>query len=408
MTARTCSIVMLSLVLVAAPIAAQEEPPPVPAPAPEEPPAQAQRPGSILVELGYWISQPAGLEYTPATQSSLTGSDTTLLSVPYGTIARPRYRVGYVFRNGIGDFILTYYSQTQRSRIQATSPGNFVFGETLVNPFFAGVLDDGRADGFVSDSTTAIRDFRLDFGREAFDTPRAKGKWFIGLRRMSHRRELSARYLALVPPPDQFPPLVPPFGPRPDLVPLPDTAVSESQYSGRGAELGMDFVVPFGAKGKVSFEAGLALAALRGRIRSRYLSLTRVYAVQGLQDFCGGATCVLAPPFDEFSLQIQDVGVTINVIDHINQLTVPIGLNAPSLSSTGEILDTYLGFRWRAWRGLEAFAGFRSTRYGNVAAELRPKTVSVSANGVLNVQDVSRDRHSVHYEGYYLGLSFVY
>jgi len=347
---------------------------------------------TILLEAWAWVAQAYGIDYTPATQvDSLVSSQSNLLRFPTGTEARGRYRVAYTFPGRIGEFAITYYSHEEKPALAAGRPGEFLLGETLVHPLHAGVFDDGLADWVESDTVTRLRDFRIDYYRPAFRNEQASAKWFVGWRRVFHSREIGATYYALAP---DLPPVLPPISTlRPDLDPVPDTAFQKSQFEGRGPEAGMDFLVPLW-EDRIELEAGFALAVLRGVFETYYTSQTSAYAL----DLGGGDFVALAPPYDEFN--------DSSLINDIRQLALPIGLASGRVSGDATAVDAYIGVRWRAWKSLEVLAGFRASRYDDVALELRPKQVTYSINGVLNVEDVERSLDSAGYEGFYGGLAY--
>jgi hypothetical protein len=81
--------------------------------------------------------------------------------------------------------------------------------------------------------------------------------------------------------------------------------------------------------------------------------------------------------------------------------------------ATSQVLETYLGVRWKAWRGLEAFGGYRIARYTDVGADIRPNQITWTrdpSSRAINavVADVIRTSHSVNYEGFYAGVSYKY
>ncbi len=363
------------------------------------PEADEGKHGWFFAEISDWISQPSGLEYTPATAADLQDPyGTRVLDVGNSTENRFRYRVGYVLNHNLGEFILTWWSHDTRAALNQYAPGSFVFGESAVVPYHAGVFDNGLADAFESTTRTKLRDLRIDYVRVAFSSPRITGKWFVGYRHVQHQRGLDVAYFALDP---NLPPI--PANKEATLAPLADVAAVQSDFSGRGAEAGLDLALPI--KGKVWVETGLALAILRGKTTTAYRSLTHYYLLTPPQ----GNPTVIAPPYDEFSQRLDpNDPASSPLVDFIQQVDAPVGLNAVSESVNAQVLETYLGFRWRAWRDLEAFAGFRNARYTNVGMDLRPKTVAPSSNGVLNFQDVTRIDHSVSYEGYYVGVSYRY
>lgn len=417
---------LMALALLGQPLTHAQEPPPEPPPPaptpapppPEEPsapqPSSEERseppPSDLLVEFEGWVAQPAGLEFFPATQNDPNNTvGTRLLQTEYGTESEARVRAAYRLPGGAGLIGGTYYSHDAESALEQFSPGSFVFGEQLTHPLLAGFNNDGLADAFESASLTALRDWRVDFQRPAFSTARVTGDWFIGWRRVSHRRAQAAIYHALVP---DLPPLVPPLtAPRPDLNPLPDVASISSRFEGRGPAAGFDVDFPLW-KGKLLFEGGLSVAVLRGETDASYTALNSFYVVNAPE--IGLDNVILGPPYgDEFEFiypNPTDPNLPpLALIDSITQRQAAIGLQAQRLSSTSQVLESYLGFRWKLLRRFEFYGGFRSTRYDDVGVDLRPKvatpTFTEDGNIIFNVQDVTQDKRSATYEGLYLGVT---
>jgi hypothetical protein len=416
----------LLLALLAGTAAAQQpdSPPPTPAKSPaavEEPydddddeeAAEPQvsetsaRPfGRFYVEANLWMAQPTGTEYTPTVVNNPARPyDSYVPEVPYRTVSRLQGRFAWIISDDIGEIVGTYYSQTQRSDQMGSSPGNYIFGESQASPLFAGVWNDGLADAYDTATRTELRDVRIDFARKAMDAAHFRAKWFAGLRRVNFKWDASTSYHALVLPPDLFPPQIPPLDYRPDLDPLPDTAVSLSEYEGRGIEAGLDFEIPFGREKKFAFEGGFSVAALRGTLHTQYESSTSAYILTQTD----GPAVYVEAPYDEFILPNPDTVEPDDLyVDSIQQVSFPVGVQVGSSSHASMIVETYFGFRWRPWKGLSVFAGMRDTRYQNAGEEVRPSTVTLSVAGVAAVQSVSRTSISPTYEGYYAGLGFLF
>ena len=113
------------------------------------------------------------------------------------------------------------------------------------------------------------------------------------------------------------------------------------------------------------------------------------------------------------ALEGDDEDVVVSVF----QVAAPVEVEALSVSSTSDVYDVHLGFRWRALKWLEPFAGLRQTHYSHVGLDLRPTAVSLTEgpNGVefqlsgvqnIHVDAVAQIRKSVTYEGFYFGVTF--
>jgi hypothetical protein len=390
----------LALSLTALPAAAQED---------EEDPTLDGM-GKWFLELGVWIPQPTGLDLVPATRLNPSDPwDTRGLNITPSTDSRFRYQGGIKLNKNIGEIVFTWFSHQDRTSRNESSPGRFLYGEALVTPYYAGLYYDGLADGFSAESFLKTRELRLDFCRDAFSYPRISGKWFVGYRRVSHHRRLSSDYFALV---SGLPPLVPPLtDPRPDLDPGVDSAQMFSDVTVRGGEAGIEVQMPLVAK-KAWVEAGFAIAVLRGRASTDYSATTYRYAMTD----SGAFLYVLDPPFDEFGVDTDpadpDEGA---LVDDIVQQRLDIGFRSNNESINSQALEMFLGLRWKIWKDMEVFAGYRSVRYPNLGVELRQMDAipmdldpPVGEDPVFNIPAPTRVEHDLNYEGYYAGLAYSF
>ncbi len=346
---------------------------PAPAPPPEEP-----KDTRFFFQAEVWGAQPIGLQYQPVVIVDPAG-EFQRPDVTMKANARGRYRIGYRFPRNVGEFIGTYWSQQDFASLTDVDPTNFDFGESQVGTFGAGVLDDGFADGVIADTRTKTREFRLDFYRDAFETSRVRGRWFVGLRRLDHQRLMEIEYTAIG---ANLPIAIDPSSgdTRTDLFPLPDSAALSSSWSGRGLEAGFDLHLAIHRR--FWMEAGLAISAMRGRSVSRHSSNTWVF-----EETTVSGPVVLEPPFD-------DAFSDPNRIPNIHQVAVPLAFNEESTVLASDLIEAYLEFRCRAWKGLEAFAGFRNSHYDNVGRDLG-----------LTLDSPSVERNA-GFEGYYAGLAY--
>ena len=364
--------------------------------------AYTPKESGVFAEVTAWFAQPSGLGLTPATETGDgTGADTHPLSVDLGTANRMRTRIGYRLPHGLGEFVLTWFAHEDTRTFERLSPSDFVYGEILAHPVFAGTFDDGLADGFSSDILVRMRDLRIDYYRDAFSSPRIRGKWYVGYRRVSLQRNIDALYYSLAP---NLPAILDPLtnGPKPGLDPLPDFARVRSEFSARGAEAGLEVEMPVLRRFRI--EAGLGVAALRGRMSSEYASTTHTYAIDE-----NGTLIFVEPPFDLLGEFIDPQNPELGAwVDRAVQESFGIGYSSNNESANSFAVETYLGFRWRVWRDLDLVGGFRTATFGNVGLELRPKNVTLNPNGSYNVQDVTRTTYDVNFEGYYAGVAYVY
>ncbi len=389
-----------------------EEPPKETSPEPPkeaqeeaEAPAQSDSKGEVYLEAEVWVAQPTGTEYAPATQLDPDNPlQETILTISHGTEPEGRFRAGYTLPGDWGTIVVTYLKQEDDAELARATPGEFMFGEVSVNPLFAGFANDGLTDSFTTVTRTRLRDLRLDIYRPAFRGARVSGDWFVGWRRVTHIRQMSTLYRALLPDlPVFLPPTVPcpPNAGCPNLAPIPDSGSIDSSFEGRGISAGLE--VDFHLwQDKLWLETGVSLAVLRGEIKSDYNSTTSAYFVRVDIDGDGTPESLIVNPlfyedFDEFA---SDVG----------QATLPIGLEADAIATTSQVVDASVALRWRARRWLEAFVGFRDTRYTDVGVDLRAKVVAISIDDfgfpVRNFEDVTEVDRSVTYEGFYGGIAF--
>ena len=374
-------------------------PPPTPAPTPAPTPVPAATPAQddeepaeksvrIYVEIGTWGAEPLGLEYEPATRETGTVAGTEIVTMDHEPQYEGYYEAGLVLGRDFGHVRASWYAQTENSDIAASDPGSFRYGQILSHPYLAGFANDGLADGFTAASTTRYSEFRLDLMRPAFRSESILGTWFVGVRRITHDRELAASYFALSP---TLPPILPP---NPALIPNADQALVTSRYQGRGIEVGMEFRMPI-VPDRFEFETGFAVAALRGKIDATYESTNWAYVFNDDGD-ADTPPVVLTPPYgDEFGDAATSQGATTT------------RLVANGRSTVSPAVDMFVGVRGRVWRGLELLLGFRDAYYGDVGVDLRPKVVT-SAPGGVNVQDVTEVDRSVQYEGGYFSVAFTF
>lgn len=358
--------------------------------------------GKIHVELAIWATQPRGLDFFPATEGDPNAPlNTSLVKFDGGTESERRIRFGYRFGQNRGAVMVTWFKHDGGGAIVDRRPGEFVFGTTLTHPLFSGFSNDGFADAYDYQFSDELSDGRIDYSRTAVKNRRVIADWFVGVRRVKHSRFQAVNYFALDP---GLPALLPPLtAPRPDLDPNTETAIMSSSFTGRGIEAGMDFKFPM-LKGKVVFESGLAVAALRGKIGTDYTSLTHFYV---FTDPDTGDVLNLTAPYDEFELFFQRTDGSIRpVVDFVTQESLTLGLTNQSLSTSSLVIETYLGVRWNIWRTLEVFLGFRNAQYSDVGLDLRPVGTSVTAG--VNLGQLDSTRHSVTYEGFYGGLSYAF
>lgn len=333
-----------------------------------------ERGGDLMVDLGTWIAQPAGLEYRPA----LEGNE--IRDLAHGTEAEERWTVGYFLPNDSGLLEVTYFAHRTKSALSKFTPGQPNFTELWPDPELAGYNNDGRADGFSSEAETVVRDLRLRFSRPAFSTKTVDARWFVGWRRVAHQRLASARYYTVAP--LEFPTAAV------DLFPEPDLAELESRYEGRGPDAG--FAVDFDLwRRRITLETELSLAVLRGNINHFYRSLNALYATDSDGD--GVLDTLIDPPYTNANLS----GV------NVRQTFLETILTGDSLSTTSQVVEAQIGFRYKIRDWVHVKAGFRSARYDDVGADIRPVSSSVGF-----ISGIDETGTSATYEGFYTSATF--
>ncbi len=398
-------VVAATLALAVGPLPAQDDQPDPAAAAPAEEPKEPAEPKAptpppedrirFSVDIGVWVAQPAGLALEPVSViDPLDPFGTTVDDLDFGSETDARYAFGVDFGHGNGGIKGTWWGSSPETDVTEARPADFVFGELLAYPELAGYANDGLADGYDASASTLIRELRIDYYHPAFESSRVSGRWFVGYRQVACDRMLDAAYFAFEP---LMPPLFPPFLPEPrtDLTPLPDTALTSSSFNGRGLEGGLYVTVPLTTDKTISVEGGFAMAALRGDIDTVYQSTNSYYLYT---DNLGNQT-ILDPPYDQFDDVIPGTP-PVYVVDSITQETTSIGLKTDRRSASASVLEIELAMRWRFWKTLGVFGGFRSSRYDNVAVELIP-----AAPTGTNRQGMTEIPHSVTFEGFFFGLT---
>lgn len=374
---------------------------------PTETPAESEedRVGWLYVEASAWVGQPDGTSFTAATR--LDPADpfgATAMNVVPERHESGRYRAGYIVSKNVGEFLVTWFTHKVEDTISASEPGHFVFGEVPVYPLYAGVFDDGTADAFEAGASLKLRDLRVDFSRIGYQSPRVALRWTVGYRKVTHSRQQEGTYRALYPIYQGQPVVFPMFPQAPipaDILPFPDTMVQKSTFNGDGLEIGFDLNFPMGKK--VTIETGVIAALLRGNVKTDYESTEHYYVITAPSD-PNTILGVLAPPFSEFEQRDPDGSWTVA---RVRQLSTSTGVQTSEALSS-DVLETYMGVRWHAWRGLDAFLGYRATRYGNIAAEARPIAATLNANGIVNSQGFQKVDKSALYNGLYGGVSYKF
>jgi hypothetical protein len=362
----------------------------------EEPPLH--RWGGLRVSAYVWQPSLGGADDAVATRfngtsqglnAALTVSNDPALSDGYGATWTLPHQIGAI------DF--GYDAIKNTSPLQRLDPGTFLYGETLVLSDFAGVADNGYADGFRAQSVTKSRRFRVEYSHTAFESPRAKGTWHAGLRFVGHSKDVQATYYALAP---NLPPILPPSNVNPDfLAPRSDFGQWQSDFSGTGVGAGFD--AQYHVHPRVDVVGGFSLGLVTGKQKLQYRSRTHFYL---WTDPLLPHEQII-PTFDEL------VGFLGSVTDTqaLAQLDAAGSLIEDNASQAAEDFEGYLGVEGRVWRTLRLFLHVRAWAMLNAATELRPTSVALSVTGTgfaYAVTDYRRTEHSVAYQGIVLGVSY--
>jgi hypothetical protein len=249
---------------------------------------------------------------------------------------------------------------------------------------------------------------RLDFRRIGFQSSKLVARWFVGYRMAQHTRTLDGNYYSLFPmylgkamPPILFPQPTPANNP---LLPGVDTAHLASQFEGQGLEAGVDLTFPLTPS--LSIETGFSVASLEGRLATQYSSTSHFYALMTMPSKLE-IDYIMAPPFAEFDSVDQQGN---SLVGAIQQFALPINVETDDAAGA-QIVEAYLELRWKAWRGLEVFGGYRNSRYTGVGADVKPGQINWYRDPntkviTVNVPNFTRQDHSVVYQGLYGGLSY--
>ncbi len=382
-----------------------------------EPDEEFDKLGKLYAEVEAWAVQPMGADFKPVNvHDPINIFNTRMLGINPSTENRFRVRAGYRLKDNIGELLVTYASMSHLDTLNRITPGQFIYGILLPSQQYAGVFNNGLADAFTSEAELLTRDFRVDFYRDAFKGHRISAKWFVGYRRVIHKRRMGATYFALAP---DIPNVLNPISLEGNTVlflrlqPRADVAQLSSTFNGRGLETGMTFKMNLGSSKKVWAEADYSLAVIRGQYSSDYTSVTHRYI---LIDSGGNFLYELAPPYDEFEeLEIPGNPDSDALAYRIRQQNLRAGLVSENDPGVSFVLEMSVSLRWRVWKNLDVFAGVRQSYYDSIGLDLRPRTVAPAGSAVtdgvalvVNSNDATRDLKSLTYEGLFFGLAYTY
>jgi hypothetical protein len=371
---------------------------PVPASAQEDEVGEEdERWGQLIVELSTWVAEPGGLGDNVA--SVIDPADPfndTVLGFSRGTSNQAYSRLGAELAGNRGRLLVTWYAHDDEATLSARDPGNFIYGQLLAFPAFAGLNNDGLADAFFASSGTSLGDMKVEYSRVAFSNSRVEARWVAGFRTLKFQTNTDATYYALVP---TFPAFVPPLtNGLPNLTPLPETAIIYSDYEGAGLTGGMEFEAPI-AGDKFALEGSFGISILQGNVDTAYRATNHFYSLDGE---------ILDPPYSELGdYFINTSGDLVGPATSVQQETIEVGLKSNTISRGSHVLELSVGARWNAMRFMDVFVGYRTIHYAGVGLELRPRNVVVIGNSI-NATDASEVERSATYEGFYGGVGFYF
>lgn len=362
----------------------------------QEADGESERYRHFWIQLEAFPAQPAGTDDIVATRNdSQNEFATTPETLQYDTELKGRWRVGYNISDKAGSIVFTWYAQEQVVTQTELTPSQYIWGETNVLPLYAGTFYDGLADGYSSTGRAKLRDLRLDYYHNAFKTDHIDGKWFVGYRRVNHTRTHDTTYYSMIP---NLPPLLDPISePQAALVPRPDSALIDSDVNVRGVEAGLDVFIPL-AKKRLWIESGLAVAAMRGRVSTTYRSQTHFTVIRP------GDGSVEVIDLNDPNVYEDEARVS-----QMQQEEINVGIESSNESGSASIIEGYFGLRWRVWDALEIVGGFRSTVYQDFVQQLVFRDATPNSDLTrFTGTEIERVTKSVTYEGYYLGLSYMF
>ena len=119
--------------------------------------------GKLIVEFGTWIAEPGGLGDNVATITDPTNAfNDTIVGFVHRASVEDYVRFGAELAGNRGRVLVTWYAHESTSLMNLRDPGNFIFGELLAFPVFAGLSNDGLADALDASISTSLSDLKID------------------------------------------------------------------------------------------------------------------------------------------------------------------------------------------------------------------------------------------------------
>ena len=388
----------------------QGAPPPTPPPETEKKEAPAEAPaaqpkkkssledppmhrwGGFTLSFAGWSAQPTGADEQVAVFYP-SGQFPRPVTIPFDSNIRQSASAAYHLPNNLGTFLLHYDSMHNTQSIFESTPGQFLYGESLVDSIFAGAFDDGFADTVSGENIVKTRETRIQYQNTAFDSKRVHLTWGAGIVNVDHNEQLNVTYYTLVP---NLPALIPPIDDIAHdplrLQPDPDRVLLQSDFSGTGFSGSLDAEFKFHPR--LSVISGLSVGLVRGHTSSIYKSFASFYQSTLDGHYIDKAELENTLQFGPTACDPEN-GI-VQCIDAITQVTTFNGYYVPSAPQAAQTFEGYVGVQSMIWRGIRLFATFRELYYQNVGQF-----------AVLHENSsVTTTSKSVGYEGYLLGASW--
>ncbi len=336
---------------------------------------QEQEQGHFFISIEDWYASISNIDYELSTRYSLTGANSTNIYMPSSNGDSARYRLAWMFSDDMGTIEISFWGFSNKEKIVKTDVGNFVFAQNLSFPLYAGIFDDGMADGVASDSYFAVRSVSLLYGRALSKSERMYLHWKIGARKISYKHRFNTEYLSLAPV------LLNPFPPE-ELMPISDKVWERSSLEARGIETGASIVFPIAQR--FSFGGDLGFSFLAGRSDTEFTSKNYYYT-------SGGGY-----------FNPRDQAITENDIQESSM----ISSNAKDVDSHIQILEANLKFTWNIWRTLDLTVGYALSLWNGA---LTREQILLSQSSESNFFQRSRsERTDISFEGFFAALSYRY
>lgn len=339
---------------------------------------EANERGEFFIDVEDWFVKPANADYQIATiiPSAPFIKQSSVISIPFTTESSFKFRMGWKFKDNLGSIALVYWGFSNKNQIVRTDPGNFVFTENLTFPLFAGVYDDGLADGVRGDFNIRATSLSFLFIREFSQMKRVHAEWRLGIRKIGFKQKSFVEYYALVPT------LIDPFPPE-QFIPQNDHIREQSDFQAKGIEVGttLDFRI---AK-RVSFGGGVGISFLLGDSEANYASTNYLYMDS-----------------DGYYYRPQDASFSDNDI----QLSSTVMATANESDSIIQIIDADLNVKWNIWRGLDFTVGYAVSYWSGVL--LREQVMLAETSFLFYSQFAKPTRQDIAFQGAYLRLGYRY